>query len=198
MGSFTKLLEHDPETGLLTSDGVKQYEDLVAGIKHNDAATLDGVGRPDSERKWISPRSSNAGSMKGAHPSVVGDDYGDAEMQEPWGVDTAELAAEQVEAYLFAVCRDVAFRDYGTGERTDDAGAFDAIDSHDSITGWAADSLNDVLAAVADSESDYSGPSEVAEALQIPTAETGGVTPGTLFRGYSRVADPDGPDDTTG
>lgn len=198
VGSFTKLLEHDPDTGLLTPDGVQQYETLVDGITHNDGAKLDGVERPDSDRKWISPRSSNAGSMKGAHPSTVGDEHDDAEMRAPWGVDSAELVVEQVEAYLFAVCRDVAFRDYGTGERTDDADAFDAIDGHGSITGWAANRLNDVLSAVADSEDRYDNPVEVAETLQIPTAETGGVTPGTLFRGYSRGADPDGPDDTTG
>ena len=198
VGSFTKLLEHDPDTGLLTPDGVQQYETLVDGITHNDGAKLDGVERPDSDRKWISPRSSNAGSMKGAHPSTVGDEHADAEMRAPWGVDSAELVVEQVEAYLFAVCRDVAFRDYGTGERTDDADAFDAIDSHGSITRWAADRLNDVLSAVADSEDRYDTPVEVAETLQIPTAETGGATPGTLFRGYSRVGDSDGPDDTTG
>ncbi|GGJ08673.1 vanadium-dependent haloperoxidase [Halobellus salinus] len=198
VGSFTKLLEHDPDTGLLTPDGVEQYETLVNGITHNDGSKLDAVERPDSDRKWISPRSSNAGSMKGAHPSVVGDAHGDGEMLAPWGVDSAELVVEQVEAYLFAACRDVAFREYGTGEHTDDADAFDAIDSHGSITRWAADRLNDVLAVVADSEDRYDTPVEVAETLQIPTADTGGVTPGTLFRGYSRVADPDGPDDTTG
>ena len=198
VGSFTKLLEHDPDTGLLTANGVSEYEQLVDAIKGNDGSALDAVQRPDSERKWISPRSSNAGSMKGAHPSVVGDDHGAAEMQEPWGIRSAELIAEQVEAYLFAVCRDVAFRDYGTGERTDDAAAFDTIDTHGSITQWAADRLNEVLVTVADTTSDYSNPAEVAETLQIPTAETGGVTPGTLFRGYSRSKDPDGPNDTTG
>lgn len=198
VGSFTKLLEHDPDTGLLTSDGVDEYEKLASAIEDNDPSGVDAVDRPNSERKWISPRSSNAGSMKGAHPSIVGDKPGAAEMQEPWGVRSAELVAEQVEAYLFAVCRNVAFRDYGTGARTDDAASFDAIDSHDSITQWAADRLNETLTAVADADSEYANTTDVIETLQIPTAETGGVTPETLFRGHSRGGDPNGPDDTTG
>lgn len=114
VGSFTKLLEHDPDTGFLTPDGVQQYETLVDGITHNDGAKLDGVERPDSDRKWISPRSSNAGSIKGAHPSIVGDERGDAEMRAPWGVGSAELVVEQVEAYLFAVCRNATSRQTAT------------------------------------------------------------------------------------
>lgn len=203
VGSFTKLLEHDTTTGLLTQGGVEEYERLADAIETNDAEKLDAVQRANGsgsgvERRWITPRSANAGSMKGAHPSIVGDEPDAAEMREPVGIHSAEIVAEQVEAYLFAVCRNVAFRDYGTGERTDDAAAFDEIDSHESITQWAADHLNDVLAEIAEVESDYTDATDVAETLQIPTAETGGVTPGTLFRGYSRGADPSGPDGTTG
>lgn len=206
VGSFSKLLEHDAETGLLTDAGVEEYEQLAEAIERNDPEALDAVQRADAAsdasesgpgRRWISPRSANAGSMKGAHPAIVGDEEGAFEMRAPPSVRGPEAVAELAEAYLFAVCRDVAFRDYGTGERTDDAAAFDAIDGHDSITRWAADRLNAVLSAVADRDDGYADATDVADTLEIPTDDSGDVTPGTLFRGYGRQAG-DGPDDTTG
>ncbi|MBX0287732.1 vanadium-dependent haloperoxidase [Haloarcula salinisoli] len=214
VGSFTKLLEHDSDTGLLTEDGVEEFERLERAIRENDGDALDAVTRANETdgRRWISPRSANAGSMKGVHPSLAGDrtavdlesakedgireEYGAVEMTEPHPVDSPEAAAELLEAYLFAVCRDVEFDDYGTGERTDDTAAFDSIDSHDSITRWAADKLNAVLQRVADRRDENL--QSVAEELEIPTAATGGVTPETLFRGYSRPDTPDRPDDLTG
>jgi len=195
VGSFTKLLEHDPDTGLLTGNAAEEYDQMANAIEGNDGALLDDVRRAgdgSSDRKWISPLSANAGSIKGAHPATVGDGLDEYEMTEPYAVDTLEAAAELVETYLFAVCRDVEFHDYDTGERTDDAAAFDEIDGFDSITRWAATRLTETLEAVA-TEGDHADAAAAAAALEIPT-ERGRVTPATLFRGYSQGAAPESPD----
>ncbi len=284
-GSFTKLLDHDPATGLLTAEGERAFDRLVTAIKDGDGDKLDQLTReneqpstvtvtvtvvnsgasettetfelvddgdvvatesvtveggterevtftselqaprredlavrnvPDdrveidieTSRQWISPRSANAGAMKGAHPATVGDELEvtDAandefrtgfEMSEPYSVESPEAAAELVEAYLFAVCRDVALQDYGTGERTDDASAFEAITGFDSITEWAAARLQATLDDVADA-AEYPDAEAVAAALDVPTDSNGVVTPETLFRGYSHGESLDDPDDTVG
>lgn len=218
---FTKLLDHDESDGLLTDDGVAAYEELVEGIERSDGEVLDAITRANGgtggmERRWITPRSANAGAMKGAHPSTVGDTKSatDAvdeqfELTEPPAVDSPAAAAELVEAYLFAVCRDVAFRDYGTGERTDDVSEFEPIagdsaeligsdDRTDSITTWAADRLQATLETAAERSETHEDRDALTTNLGVATDAAGRVTPAVLFRGDSRRENPTDPDESVG
>ena len=211
-GRFRKLLEHDATDGLLTDAGVDEYEELVEGIKRSDGAVLDAISRANEgaegpERRWINPRAANAGTMKGAHPSVIGDTRPEAEevaprmeLTAPPAVDSPAGAAELVEAYLFAVCRDVAFRDYGTGERTDRLADFEPIPGDavelmtggrtESVTEWAADRLQATLETAADRSDDHEDVAALMTDLGVATNADGRVTPAVLFRGDSRRESP--------
>jgi len=228
-GSFTKLFEHDLDTGLLTAHGVDQYDKLVEAIETNDVELLDEVQRAnerpqptcgctlwrceddcdcepscpckseDPPRLWINPRASNAGAMKGGHPATIGDDFQHRfTMTEPPGVESPETAVEMLEAYLFAVCRDVDFDDYGTGSGTDSADAFAAIPEEDSITRWASNNLQAALGELAERKQGLSNTQGAADHLDIPTDDDGNITPEVLFRGQDRPGDEATGDSKTG
>jgi len=136
--------------------------------------------------------------MKGGHPSTIGDDFQHRfMMSDPPSVESPETAVEMLEAYLFAVCRDVDFNDYGTGQRTDSAEAFDAITGTDSITEWAAGRLEDALDELADRKSGLSTVDGAADHLDIPTAENGGISPEVLFRGQAHATGEASDENTT-
>lgn len=147
-GNYTKGFEHDPVTGVLTPAGQQAYLQLVyamnTGLQQNfNAITLDG------ERKLINPQLGLAFTNEGLDSSMLN-------VPPAPTLSSAEEAAELIELYLMAVCRDVNFDQYGTNTGTDSQG----------YTTQSAAILNALPA--------YTGPRDPI---------THEVTPQTLFRG---------------
>ncbi len=178
LGSFSKLLEHDSD-GLLTEQGVQEYEKLVSRMKFdsdpNSIETngdLNGVRRAnegdEQPRIWVNPQSAFSYSLKGGDISFF-------KMRAAPALNSIENAAEMMEVYLQTLCRDVAFNDYGTGLRTDkyvfnrDAQGNSTGQHEDSLTKFACKVLNQF-------GDDFRG-------LKDNTAK---VTPQTLFRGVAK------------
>jgi membrane-associated phospholipid phosphatase len=154
-GAFTKSFEHDAATGLLTANGLAEYNKMLTAIASGNQSDWNALNLayPDSQ-KLVSPQASLMNTLQGC-PSHLFEGY------VPPKLATAEGAAQEIEIYLKMLCRHVHFSDYGTGANTDDNG------SGGSITQVAAD----ILQSLGDA---YQGPRD-------PDTET--VTPKVLFRG---------------
>ena len=153
-GNFTKTFEHDATTSAATAQGQASYETLVDAVNNGLQATYNAIVRDASAtRKLANPQASAAWSLVGRDSSLI-------PLALPPTLDSRHAACEMAEVYLQAICRNVAFNDYGTGTGTD-------ADTYNggSITENAAK----VLTAYG---ADYKGP------------KVGGiVTPAVLFRG---------------
>lgn len=156
-GSFTKLLEHDVVDGILTAYGSENYNQLLLALETDVQADFNAIefSSPAVLRKLINPQAGFAFSMEGC-------DSSQSVLPFPPKLTSAWAAAEMLEVYLQAVCRDVAFSDYGTGLRTD-VGC-----EGGSATNQAVAVLNDLGAA-------YKGPKN----------NQGNVTISLLFRGLT-------------
>jgi len=128
IGSFTKLLQHDDQGRLKhvvieNVNAIEEYRKLIAAMKFDpdpNAVQKNGdinhIIRADDgnpmARVWINPQSAFAYSTKGGDISFF-------KMRKPPKLASKENAAEMIEVYLQALCRDVTFSDYGTGTGTD-------------------------------------------------------------------------------
>lgn len=163
-GSFSKALEHDGTTGLLTTDGQTNYALLLAALTPPVLqSNFNAIVRaPGATRKFVNPQASFALSLVGCPSALIA-------MPSAPTLSSAQAAAGMIEVYLKMLCRNVAFKDYGTGAGTD----VDAFNGG-SLTNNAAAVLTALGSA-------YKGPS------------TGGtVTASELFRGVA-VGDLVGP-----
>ena len=149
---FTKTLEHDPATGLLTTEG--QYKKLLKALKTGEQKKFNKIMRSSAQAgKLTNPQGSFMFSLEGVDSAFFS-------MIPFPPLQSAEAAAYIIEVYLMALCRDVDFNNYGTGQFTDADG------SGGSITQTAARVLQDLGKA-------YQGPRNTEN--QIDTS--------VLFRG---------------
>lgn len=156
---FSKSFEHDPVTGLLTPAGQAAYQQLVKALTTGNQADFNAIARAaGSVRLFVNPQAALAYSMEGRDTSLI-------PMPDAPLLRSKDAAADMLEVYLKALCRDVHFNDYGTGQRTDNAGG------GVSLTGKAVrvlQDLNDV----------YEGPRN----------GQGNVDSSVLFRGLDHTA----------
>ncbi|HKQ99460.1 MAG TPA: hypothetical protein VJT09_02235 [Pyrinomonadaceae bacterium] len=126
--SFHKLLKHDPDTGLLTDEGVADYIKLLQGLKIDapssdfDHEALNDINlfvSPGTQRRrvLINPRSSKALTIKGADSAsyrsweLAG--YATKELLlKDLSLRSATTAAEMIELYVMALLRDHRFTNY--------------------------------------------------------------------------------------
>ncbi|MDJ0633094.1 MAG: vanadium-dependent haloperoxidase [Xenococcaceae cyanobacterium MO_188.B29] len=108
-GSFTKLLSHD-SNGVLTDEGVTQYEKLVQALETDN---LEGIGRvrlqipPGTLRRvFINPQSAFSFEESGADVGQVG-------MPPAPSLSSRQAACEMLEVYGASLLRDVRFAEYG-------------------------------------------------------------------------------------
>jgi hypothetical protein len=162
-GSMTKSLQHDTTTGLLTTVGQANYEQLVKAIETAEQAEFNAIVRaPGATMQLKNPQAAFAYSMIGAPCAIIPVPFAPT-------ISSAQGAADMIEVYLQAISRSVSFNDYGTGLLTDE----DTFNGG-SITDNAAEILTTLGSA-------YKGP------------KVGGVvTADVLFRGNS-VGDLVGP-----
>ncbi len=154
---FSKGLEHDEATGLLTYSGQKNYKRLLKAIRTGSQTAYNSIARAHvATRRFTNPQGSATFSLEGADSSLFSIPLFPK-------ISSPEAAAELIELYLMELCRDVLFSDYGTGLGTD-ANGFGG-----SLTNDAASVLQDLGAA-------YIGPRN---------PQTNEVDASVLFRGNS-------------
>jgi len=155
-GSFSKALEHDATTGLLTTVGVANYQQLLTALNSGLQVDFNAIVRSaEATRKFVNPQSAYALSLVGTPGMIL-------PMPSAPTLTSADAAADMIEVYLKMICRNVRFEDYGTGAGTD----------VDTINGGSL--TNNAAAVLTALGSAYKGPS------------TGGtVTAAQLFRGTS-------------
>ena len=113
---YSKGLEHDPKTGLLTKNGQKNYQLLLEAIASGDQTTYNSIALAEGTlRKLVNPQASAAFSFSGIDSSLT-------RMPLFPRISSKEGAAQLTEIYLQAIARDVKFEDYGTGKGTDKDG----------------------------------------------------------------------------
>ncbi len=159
--SFSKLLSHD-KSGVLTDEGIKQYEKLVQAL---ETGNLEGIGRvrlqiphdPDNLRRiFINPQSAFSFEESGADVGQVG-------MPSPPSMSSRKAACEMLEVYGAALLRDVRFAEYG---------------------GITANSTAAMIARVMESfGDDYTGPKE-ADGSVSPRQLYRGTTEGDQKEGF--------------
>lgn len=154
-GSFTKGLEHDATTGLLTNNGVAAFQQLLLALSTGLQANYNAITLAAGSSQLKNPQAAFARSL-------VGTPNCDIPLPKAYNLSSDDAAADIIEVYLQAIARDVQFEDYGTGANTDE----DTVNGG-SITNNAAA----ILTALGDS---YKGPKV-----------GGAVTAQTLFRGSS-------------
>ncbi|MBA2307295.1 hypothetical protein H0W26_04145, partial [Candidatus Dependentiae bacterium] len=150
--NFSKGLEHDPVTGLLTAKGQENYKKLVKAIFSGRQADFNAIQRSPGSLKFVNPQGAYTFSLAGVDSAAIPLPFAPH-------LSSPEMAANHLELYLMALCRDVSFNEYGTGNGTDANGL------GGSLTGDAAAYLQSL-------GSTYTGPRN-AQGL---------VTPSVLFR----------------
>lgn len=143
---FTKGLEHDVTTGLLSKTGQGNYQKIMDAVDKGDYSYVLQAKQMGA-LSLLSPMTLLGINKNNIEPLVT--------LQKPYTIDSEGAAAELVEVYLQAVCRDIHFEDYGTGKGSD----------AQNVTAIAAQVLDDLGAA-------YQGP-----------RVSGKVTAAVLFRG---------------
>ena len=110
---YSKGLEHDPKTGLLTKNGKKNYQILLQALTTGDQATYNSISLAEgSLLKLVNPQASAAFSFSGTDSSLT-------KMPLFPRISSKEAAAQLTEIYLQALARDVKFEEYGTGKGSD-------------------------------------------------------------------------------
>ncbi|MCX5922734.1 MAG: hypothetical protein NTX86_05420 [Candidatus Dependentiae bacterium] len=146
---FTKTLGHDVRTGLLVPRGRNSYQKFLEALKKRDKKALKAIEyAPGVEDGFMNPQGAFAQDVDTKKFGL---------WQSPL-IASPQAAAELIEVYLMALCRDVSFDDYGSGVKTDDDG------KGNSVTKKAAGILQNIGNA-------YRGP-----------RDDGKVTPSVLFR----------------
>ncbi len=104
--SFTKLLEHDPQTGLLTQNGQDNFEKLLHALKTGDQQDFNAISRArDVKRLWYNPQAAFSPFLKNLDPTSFG-------FPAPPELESKEAAADLIELYLMALCRAIPFEHY--------------------------------------------------------------------------------------
>ena len=108
-GNFTKGLEHNKKTGLLTHKGQENYKKLLKALSSGKEGDFNAI--------------TYAGSFTFAHPheacSLDVKELASFHIPSFPPLSSPEAAANLMEVYLMALCRDVSFNEYGTGKNTD-------------------------------------------------------------------------------
>ncbi len=153
---FSKTLEHDPSTGLLTPFGQQNYSLLVEAMKTGKQEIFNSIQRSPGAGTFVNPQGGLTFGLEGCDSSLF--------CLEPFPeLSSPEAAALILEEYLMALCRDVWFSDYGTGLRTD-------------ATTFGTGSLTNNAAAVLQ---------DLGPAYKGPRNSSGVVDASVLFRGVS-------------
>ena len=135
--SFTKLLDHDSGLGTASVEGQSAYKQLLKGLSTGNQSDFNDITlAAGTQRKYVNPQACFAWSLIGRDSSLF-------TIPPAPTLSSAAAAADMIETYLNAICRDVRFEDYGTGTNSDDDGI------GGSITNKAALILDDL--------SDYAG-----------------------------------------
>ena len=112
---FSKSLHHGPD-GILSLQGQQNYQHLLSALKTGKQSDFNAIMLASGATlKFVNPQSAFAFSLQGTDSSLF-------KIPSFPRLDSAELAALIIENYLMVLCRDVAFNDYGTGQRTDTPG----------------------------------------------------------------------------
>lgn len=181
--SFNKLLPHDPQTGLPTADGVAGYEQLLRGLRIDQASsdfdsaaleTLPLAPTNDAQpRVLINPRSSKALSIKGPDiaslrvSTVLYGQEDEKRLLNEISLASEFTAAEIVEVYAMALLRNQSLGSYAGN--TDAALAVAALNSFGDQFVWG-----------------YQVPGgQPGAGLKPVTAASLPVTAGNLFRGVT-------------
>lgn len=136
---FTKTLEHDAITGLVTAQGNQSYKQLLAALATGNQSDYNAIVRaPSATTKLANPQASIAFGMAGSDSSLF-------KLPIFPKINTPEAAALLIEDYLMVLARDVTFSDYGTGLNTDANGIGGSI-------------TNDAAAVLQDLGTAYTGP----------------------------------------
>lgn len=156
VGSFHKLLPHD-NNGILTEAGVGAYNQLLKAISTEKQSDWNAIQRTTgTQRKWANPQAAFALTLNGEDSACF-------VMYKAPKLQSGEAAADQIETYLNAVCRDVKFWEYGTGTGTDVDPVYGG-----SLTAHAAAILDDL-----------------GDSFKGPRDTNGHVTAKVLFRGLT-------------
>lgn len=109
---FTKTLSHGVD-GIPDAQGQLAYEQIITAMNSGQQADFNAIVRaPGATVKLVSPQSGLAFCLEGCDSSLFS-------MPLFPQFTSAELAASMLEIYLFALCRDVIFAEYGTGLGSD-------------------------------------------------------------------------------
>lgn len=115
VSSFTKGLEHDPVTGLVTAQGASSFKKLVEALVSGKQDDFNAIKRA-GVRKFVAPQTALMFSLEGRPIQLF------PGFQAP-KIQSAEAAAELIEVYLQAIMRHVNFDEYGTGSGSDADGS---------------------------------------------------------------------------
>lgn len=137
--AHTKSFTHDATTGLLTPEGVQNYQQLLAAIVLTQQADYNAIVRFPGSTKLNNPQASDMLSLEGAPNNLI-------PIPVFPHIASTQAAALIIELYLQAICRGIVFSDYGTGQGTD----VDAINGGSTTNNAAA-----VLTALGNA---YTGP----------------------------------------
>lgn len=111
--NFSKTLEHDPITGLLTLSGEENYKKLLKALRTGKQDDFNAINRaPDASIKFVNPQAAFAFSLEGMDTSLF-------KMPIFPNLSSPQAAALMIEDYLMMLTRDVSFSDYGTSMGTD-------------------------------------------------------------------------------
>lgn len=109
---FSKTLEHDPATGLLTDNGQENYKLLVRAMRNGKQDAFNAIQRAPGASTLVNPQGGLTFGLEGCDSSLF-------ELPAFPCISSPEAAAILIEDYLMALCRDVKFSDYGTGLGSD-------------------------------------------------------------------------------
>lgn len=110
IASFTKLLEHNSKTGLLTQNGQKNFDKLIKALETGNQEDFNVIERaPNIRRLWYNPQSAFSPLLVNLAPESF-------QVPPPPALESKEAAAELIELYLMALCRIVPFDQYANHE----------------------------------------------------------------------------------
>lgn len=106
--SFTKLLEHDPKTGELTQNGQANFDTLIHALETGKQEDFNAINRsPNVKRLWYNPQAAFSPLLVNLAPESF-------QLPPPPALDSKEAAADLIELYLMALCRNTPFAQYQT------------------------------------------------------------------------------------
>lgn len=165
-GSFTKLFSHDHTTSVPDAAGQAAFEQLVEAMKTDKQTNFNAIEfYSGTERVLINPQAGFAYGMAGCDSSLF-------IIPAPPTLASAQAAADMIETYLNAICRDVKFEEYGTGEGSDAISRIRGIADISGIGEFT--SITDLAAAILDA---------LGDAYIGPRNSVGRVDASVLFRG---------------